>query len=68
MGIQLITTYLIVFSAFAYVIYNFIKLFQNKKTSKCGGCTGGCSLKYELNKRGIKTVPHNKNSFTYIKK
>lgn len=67
MSVQLLATYLIVFFAFGYTLFQFISLFTKQKSS-CGGSCAGCDFKRELNKRKIATKQFPKtNNLTYIK-
>lgn len=67
MSFQLASTYIIVFIAFGFTLYQFLKLFMKQKSS-CGGSCGGCDFKNELNKRNISVKSHIKtNGLTYIK-
>jgi hypothetical protein len=67
MSFQLVATYIIIFFAFGFTFYQFLKLFWKQKSS-CGGSCGGCDFKRELNKRNIttKNLP-NGNNLTYLK-
>ncbi|MFA9371856.1 MAG: FeoB-associated Cys-rich membrane protein [Labilibaculum antarcticum] len=67
MSFQLVSTYIIVFFAFGYTFYQFLKLFLKQKSS-CGGSCGGCDFKRELNKRNISSKAFTKTqNLTYIK-
>lgn len=54
--IQEIITYIIIFSAFAYAGYSFVKIFippaETRKKITCGNNCSACSLKYNKNKKG----------------
>ena len=59
--IQDILTYIIIFLAFSYTIFSFVKmLVPSKKNthfkSSCSNCAGGCALKSEFSIKSFKSI------------